>query len=301
MKHSASTAASVDTTGPGRAAWIETRKTGLGASDVAAILGMSPWSSPYSVWAEKVEGWEQEPNEAMLWGKRLEGVIRDQFADETDLVAGPEMMVFHPEHKIVFATIDGYVSDAGGDPIGVLELKTDGSYGRWQEVPDHYQLQVQWQLLATQLDMAWVACLHGGRNFQVYEVPADPTVQSMVLERAEAWWEKHVTGGVPPEVDGASPTTRVLADLYPDSTPGAVDLDDKSYAAVATLRTLKARAKELEAEIARWENTLKAVLGDYGTGEYQGREVVRWRTVERKGYEVKPSKFRRFELVKEKE
>lgn len=295
----------VDTNaGPGRAAWLKARRQGLGASDVAAILGMSPWSSPYTVWAEKVEGYEREPNESMLWGKRLEGVIRDQFADETGLVVGPEMMVFHPEHEIVFATIDGYVYDSqaeDADPVGVLEVKTDGSFGKWDQVPDHYQIQVQWQLLATQLDMAWVACLHGGRRFEVYEVPADERVQQVVYERATEWWRQHIVDGEPPEIDGSDATTRVLADLYPESSDAEAELDEKAMAAVATLRILKDQEKELKAAITRMENEVKAALGDAGVGVFEGRPVVRWSTVNRKEYVVKASSFRRFEVVKEKD
>ncbi|HEX7098934.1 MAG TPA: YqaJ viral recombinase family protein [Acidimicrobiia bacterium] len=300
----------VDTTGPGRAEWLAIRRTGLGASDIAAILGMSPWSSPYTVWAEKVEGYEREPNEAMAWGKRLEDVIRAQFAEETGLYVGPELMVVRDGGvlPVVFATIDGFVHDDGGDrddpadgALGVVEIKTDGSFRRWDEVPDHYQIQVQWQLLATGLDMAWVACLHGGRRFEVYEVPADERVQQVVYERATEWWRQHIVDGEPPEIDGSDATTRVLADLYPESSDAEAELDEKAMAAVATLRILKDQEQELKAAITRMENEVKAALGDAGVGVFEGRPVVRWRTVSRKEYVVKASTFRRFELVKEKD
>ena len=36
-----------------RVEWLEARKDGLGASDAAALLGLSPWKTNVQLWEEK--------------------------------------------------------------------------------------------------------------------------------------------------------------------------------------------------------------------------------------------------------
>ena len=58
------------------AEWLAEREKGIGASDVAAILGLSPWETAYSLWLKKTHQVEPEPeNEAMLMGHLLEEVV----------------------------------------------------------------------------------------------------------------------------------------------------------------------------------------------------------------------------------
>lgn len=64
--------------------WLEARKSGIGGSDVAAVLGMSPWRSPMDVWLEKTGRSEPvEENDAMYWGKKLEALVADRYCEET--------------------------------------------------------------------------------------------------------------------------------------------------------------------------------------------------------------------------
>src|SRR5262245_52949583 len=64
-----------------RAAWLEARRKGIGASEIAAVLGISPWESPFSLYWRKVNGWDYEPSSEMEWGTRLEPVIAEKYAN----------------------------------------------------------------------------------------------------------------------------------------------------------------------------------------------------------------------------
>lgn len=64
--------------------WHEQRRAGIGGSDVAALLGLSKWKSPYQLFLEKTgNAPPQEDNEAMYWGRMLEPVIRDAYEEKT--------------------------------------------------------------------------------------------------------------------------------------------------------------------------------------------------------------------------
>ena len=70
----------VNTEGMSNEEWLNWRKKGLGGSDIAAILGISKWSSAIDIWLQKTNQKFDETieNEAMTWGKILEASIYRQ-------------------------------------------------------------------------------------------------------------------------------------------------------------------------------------------------------------------------------
>ena len=92
--------------------WLELRRMGIGASDIAAVVGISPWSTPHQVWISKTTPDAPEPmtNEDMEWGLRVEGLILDETAerlkiDPAELVRG--VLVQNRKNAWMLATIDG--------------------------------------------------------------------------------------------------------------------------------------------------------------------------------------------------
>src|SRR5262245_57780142 len=115
-----------------RAEWLEWRRTGLGGSDIAGILGLSKWESPWSIWANKVGILpDRDASEAMEFGQRAEMMLEAYFEDRTGLwVRGRQERRQHPTHEWMKCTIDGRAhearsgSDDPTDAIGVVEYKT---------------------------------------------------------------------------------------------------------------------------------------------------------------------------------
>jgi predicted phage-related endonuclease len=170
----------------------------------------------------------------------------------------------------------------------VFESKYD-SGGRWDDIPDHYRLQVQWQLAVTGLDNAFVAVMHlpfGRPRFETYELARDQALVDRLLADAERFWFDHVVAGVPPLADGHRATTAALAAAWTDpaSIP-AVDVRSLSHV-VDELRALRDARKRLDADIERDENLLKAALGTYTEGVIDGQVVVSWRPSTRHGLDT---------------
>lgn len=96
-----------------RAEWLAQRRTGIGGSDVAAILGLSPWRTPYQVWEDKTgRSDDQEETPALYWGRLLEDPIRQAYADRTGLtVTKPDRMFTSEAHPFMLANLDGIASD----------------------------------------------------------------------------------------------------------------------------------------------------------------------------------------------
>ena len=194
-----------DTPDPARDEWLAWRREGIGGSDVAAILGLSPWAGPWTVWADKLGLVPPEPeSEPMRWGKLLEPVIAAEVAHRTGLeVAGEQMWCVDREHPHRRSTIDGLLCPQGyeslDEAVAVLEMKNT-SAPRWDndEVPLMYHCQVQHQLAVTGFQRAVVAVLHAGNRLALYSIEADPEDQKRIAEAVDTFWLDHVVPKVQP-------------------------------------------------------------------------------------------------------
>jgi len=262
--------------------WLAWRGQGVGASDVAAILGISPWASPWSVWATKAGLLAPpEPTAEMEAGHWLELAVGPWFAHRTGLhVAGEQTWCTHPEHAHHRCTVDGFVFESEhsdiADALGVLEIKTSQPGRAWDEVPAHYAAQCLWQMHVTGLDRVWVAVLRG-RRLDILEMERDQAEIDFVVSRVDAFWERHVLTGTPPPVDGHRATLDALAQVWPEHTPGkAVDIDDLAHvlddwrAAKDEQKAAREREKAAAAELI-------ARLEDAEEGLVAGERAVTWR------------------------
>lgn len=164
----------VDTSAP------ELRKTGLGASDAAAVVGVSKYRTPLDVYLEKRGLLEQEEtSEPAYWGNRLEHIVLEEYARraeryvlgvhplhgpvvfapdglpivETSGVDWQELLgtLRHPEFPWLMCHLDGWeLNDDRRTPIRPVQAKTAGAWvaREWgeegtDEAPPEYIVQEQ--------------------------------------------------------------------------------------------------------------------------------------------------------------
>lgn len=184
--------------------WLDWRRAGLGGSDLAALLGLSPYedATREALFAEKVHGTRKETNFAMRRGTRLEPVARAAFERLTGRHYEP-VCVEHDDEPWMRCSLDGLCEDVPegfGNPVtwDILEIKA----GSWQThdlilsglVPDHFGVQCQWQLLVTGADVCHLVSINDGRRFaraqQIahVEVRADGERQAELLDAGRAFW-----------------------------------------------------------------------------------------------------------------
>lgn len=290
--------------------WLEKRRDGIGASDVAAILGMSPYATPFSVWADKVHGTEKEPTYAMTLGKKLEDIILESFTEQEGLYVGSrQLLVQHPQFAWARATVDGLVYESPPDfdlvndlpfALGVIEAKSDGSFRRWEEIPAHHQIQVQWQMLVTGLSNAWLAVLHG-RRFEVYELAADPGAQNMMLDKVTDFLGKHVQpihgDPVPPDPDGHRITGRSINELWPSTTADeTIELSRAMVDDLDELSQVKRSIKQLENRKKTLEQRIRVAMQDAEIGLVDGDVAVTLRDVNVDGHWRDGYSYRRLDV-----
>lgn len=277
-----------------RTAWLAERRRGLGASDLPAVLGVSPWASPWSVWVDKVglASDDDEPTDPMQLGLDLEPVIVAWFERRRRglHVVDRQRHFEHPTIPWALATPDGLVIEVGGDTaIAVFESKYDAGT-RWDEIPEHYWVQVQWQMFVTGLDHAFIATMHlafGHPRFEIYEVARDQRAIDRMARAAERFWMHHVVTGTPPPADGHPATSAALAATWLDPVAVPAVALGELVSVVDELRELRAARKHLDADITRDENLLKAALGCHTEGVVDGQVVVSWRPQDRHGLDTR--------------
>jgi putative phage-type endonuclease len=269
--------------------WLEWRKQGVGASDVAGIVGLSKWSSPMSVYLDKTSDVDDSSTEAMAWGLRLENAILDAYFETTGVeVTARQLMVEHPVWDHHRATLDGLTNDR------IVEAKNTSQWS-WDEIPDHYRIQGQWQMHCASMDRVDFAVLHGGNRLAIYSDVRDDDLIAELIVRVNQFWDDYVIPRRLPPVDESAATHQALKHAWA-STEGAVSLSEQAVEALKRRKDLKAVVKALEADIAACESVVYAELGEHETGLVDGEPLVTWKSTTvpeatRKAYE-----FRRLTL-----
>ena len=258
-----------------RSEWLAARQTGIGGSDVAAILGLSKWRTPLSVYLEKRgESAPQDDNESMLWGRVLEPVIRQQYADRTGrAVRVPSELIRSAARPWMIANLDG-MTDCGR----VVEIKTARTSMGWgdpgtDEIPNDYLLQVQHYMAVTGFPVCDVAVLIGGSDFRMYEVPADLELHDMLAQAEAQFWETVQRGEPPAPVSYAD----VQAMFGRASKSATVEASNDALSALERIRKASEAVKLLEEDIERDKALVMAELGESDTLVSGGSTVATWR------------------------
>lgn len=267
------------TLGMSREEWLRERKTGIGGSDAAAVLGFSPWVSPFELYIDKTSDTVQEiDNEAIHFGNLLEDIVAKEFTRRTGKkVRRRNVMLRHKEHDFMIADID---RDVVGERA-LLECKTTNAFARdqWEgdEIPPAYMCQLQHYMAVLGYEKAYIAVLIGGQKFIWKEIARDDEFIELMIEHEKHFWENHVLAGVPPEIDGSRSASELLNQMYPKDNGEVITLDDDAEMLIEAIESIKAEIKEKRELQKEYENKLKLMIGDARTGvtpRYEVRNIT---------------------------
>jgi putative phage-type endonuclease len=281
---------------------LKARETGIGGSDAAAALGLSKRKTALELYLEKrgdiVREEIPEDNEVIWWGRALEPIVRQRYAEKTGrVVLLPEGTLCHPAYGFMLAHVDGIIQ---GEKRG-YEGKTAFHPGGWGEegtdqIPPEYLLQVHHYLTVTEFEV-WDVAVLIGRTFQTYEVAADREMSEMLIA-GEADFMRRVREGDPPPLDYDHATARdVVKKLYPGTngvrlvaSETAIAWRQQLDAAIATEKAAKANVESLKSRLL--EEMGEAALLAYPDGKAHRRQKT-----DRAGYTVEPTSYIDFRLV----
>ena len=257
----------------GTSEWHELRMDALGGSDVSVALGLSPWRSAYSLWAEKTGRVIPEPlsSDPVRLGQLLEEPLLQMFQEK------------HPELEVFLTGTyrDGWRL-ANPDALArhrytgewfVIEVKTSSM--PMHEIPTHYEAQVMWYQHLLCIDKAYLVGLAAGRwieHFQDYDEFAGQAIEAT----AERFWN-HVLQNVRPEWDGSESTYETVRREVLSVADSEVNLGDLGIHLVNAW----AEAEQAEAKLNEMKSRVLAEMGEAKFGVVDIDEVPLSRVVSR--------------------
>lgn len=245
----------------------------IGASEVGAVLGASPYATPMEVWSRKVGlADEFKGNKATERGQFMEPAILRWTATRMEAEAVcpgiplEEPSIAHPDFPHMACHPDGALR-VGGEEM-LVEIKTaryDDGWGEEgsDEIPLHYLAQVQVQMFCTGYDKCVVAAFITTKDeLRLYFVKADPETQLNIAQRVEAWYQRHVVKKIAPEVDGSDASKAYLLSQHPQERAPLRQASEDEAAMIARLVEIRAQMKALEDERDTVQNMICKCIGD---------------------------------------
>ncbi len=288
--------------------WHAARSRGLGGSDMAAVMGLNPWKTPYQVWLEKtgrVTG--NVESEKMTIGKNIEDFIASQY---TRLYGRKTRRVnkfrLCDNYPFIGGSVDRVFTDEEHG-LGILEIKNVSSESFKNTfaggVPDYYFIQVQTYMLVFQAMIADLFVFVGGERFECFRITRNENVIDAIIKSAKHFWFDNVQMDTPPPVmnrdDLAQKYTPQNAD--PNLKTGTQEIADKCTA----LAGIKAQIKKLTEEKEALEIEIMDFIGDNEGLEYNGATLATWKHGLRTAFDSKlfkednPALYKQYEKSSE--
>ena len=201
----------VDTTNLPEEEWLAYRRQGIGGSDVAAVLGVSPFTTARDLYYDKLnivnannddDNWVQKEI-----GHLLEDLVAEIFHVKTGYrIFQIKKMFRHPIHKYMLADVDYFVELPDGT-IAILEIKTTNrnAIDKWWDgdipiVPLYYSLQGRQYMAVLNLNRVYYCCLYGNNENEIIirHIDRDLEYESEMIALEECFWLDHVLTKNPP-------------------------------------------------------------------------------------------------------
>ena len=286
----------VKTSNLSRQDWLALRQSGIGGSDIAAIIGVSPYATAYDVYQSKTQPVNEDSNEFAYWGTVLEDIVAREFSKRSGLkIQNVNYLMRHPTHRFAIANIDRAVvnRDIAGNvrykdgkltTDQIVEIKTASEYvgKNWgdedsDEVPDQYQCQAQWYIGVTGVDVCHMAVLIGGNKYRQYRIERNDDLIDVLFEAAHDFWHNNVLAGIEPDAT----TLQNAKDKYPRHNPDTtldVEPDSETAKVFEHYESLKAQEKEIKASLELAQTDLICQIQDNEALAIDGEVVATYKT-----------------------
>jgi putative phage-type endonuclease len=270
--------------------WLEERKKTIGGSEIGAILGMNPWQSAYSLWAERTGRIPAfDGNLQTKMGTFLEEFVARLFEESSGKKVQRTNYIYrNDDYPILHASPDRLLvgEDAG------LEIKTTSAYNsgkfKGEDFPGQYYAQAVQYMMVTQRRQWYIAVLVGNTDFHIYHLHRDPMDkpdccdgsllvtdgEMTALYKAAVDFMDCLVRDVPPALDGSEATHDALASVYSQGGETPKQLYGRDGMVERWLQ-LKKQIAVLTDEKDEIQNVLCADLGNSEEGT-AGAHKVKW-------------------------
>ena len=267
----------VDTSNLTREVWLDWRRKGIGGSDAAAILGVSPFNTARDLYYDKL-GIVSATDEEVNWvqkevGHLLEDLVAKIFAKKTGFkIYQIKKMFYHPDYPYMLADLDYFVELPDGKKA-ILEIKTTNynATGNWwldgkEVVPVNYEIQGRHYMAVMNVNQVYFCCLYGNSEQEtiIRHIERDMEYEQELIALEDTFWNDHVRTRIPPPyVEDGDLILESVKNHFGDADQNAAAIELSISAISGTMRYLELQAEKsvLNAEIKRIDNEMKRLQG----------------------------------------
>lgn len=263
--------------------WLEARKLGIGASEVATVVGLNPYETPIELWQKKVGiAPEKEETEAMKRGHFCEDAVARWWADRTGreiIQASATDFMFIDEDKDFLRVSPDRTfwlpeMTRNDDNKGILECKTTNMTVDPDNVPNWWFCQVQMNLGVAGYTQGSLAWLGYGFEFGYIDIEFVPSFYEMLVEAVDKFWNVNVKQMIEPDPINV----RDIATKFKRHIAGkVVEVGDDILDAYHELKEVNTQLKQLEEQKEELANRMKMVFGDAEAIAYDGATLATWK------------------------
>lgn len=234
----------------------------LGASDIAAIIGVSPYCSPIELWQQKLGLLTVDESPYMRAGTVLEDSIVTLYEDRTGYRTQRRNLPYiHEDHPFLQGHVDRIVI---GEP-GLMDAKASAygpGYGEpgTDQVPPHIRVQMTMYTGLTGRAWADVALLRNLR-LDLFRVEHDGSLYAQLVAVAVDFWHEHVVKQVPPEVDGTEEYRRFLSGRFPADDGAEIVATPEVALLVDELADVQREGDAIERREELLKNRIREAMG----------------------------------------
>jgi putative phage-type endonuclease len=268
--------------------WYRRRRKGIGGSDAAVVLGVSPWKTRVQLWREKrgeLPETDISHKEFVYWGIRLEDIIADEYERRMNLrIERTNEIVQSKLYPWMLCNLDGRV--IGASVRVIAEIKTvslfqfvnkDWGDDGTAEIPPYYYSQCQHNMVCDDAVHCDMPVLIGGNDFRVYRIPKDEEYCKMLIRQESDFMECVRTGTPPAPVSPAD-----MALIFPESDPQrSVIASDEVAAAAASFARHRALMKACKQTMDNLQMVMQAHMSDAEFLKFNGETIATWRYSEK--------------------
>ncbi len=267
-----------------REEWLEIRKNGIGSSEVATIVGLNPWETPYQLWRRKVGLDEpKQENAAMRNGHHLEDAVSKMWNDAT----GREIIKRSAIDWIIRDNDRPYLQvspdrtywlgeSRSPEAKGILEIKTTRMKVDPDDLPKYWFAQVMYQLGVagyTQGSLAWLSAGQGF-DFGYQDLNFVPDFFAWEVEEVERFYKDNILGKQEPN---AISVKDVLLKYNRHTDKKIIECSDEVFEAYQSLKEVRKEIKALEERQEALEATIKMAFADAEALSYGGDTIATWK------------------------
>lgn len=260
----------------------------IGGSDAAAVLGVSPWKSPFQLYQEKIGAFCEEVTMAKQKlfdrGHRWEPVVVEMLVDDL-LERGHEVQIIgsnarYQDAELPFLAceldlelmIDGEEFNAEIKTVSPFAAKAWGEPGT-DEVPIYYAAQVMHGLMVKPRRKAIVAALVGIDDLRLHQIERDEETIAAIRVKEIEFWRRVQERDAPP-----AETADDVRWLYAKDSGEIAEADEELLRLVGELHFQKTTAKHAECAIERISTQIKLAMGNASMLLYEGRPIATWKS-----------------------